>query len=55
MPRVARIVLPGYPHHITHRGNYKQVVFEQPDDYIFYSNLVKKYFSKYGLKILSYV
>ena len=55
MPRVARVVLPGYPHHITHRGNYKQIVFEQPDDYIFYSNLVKKYFPKYGLDILCYV
>lgn len=54
MPRIARIVIPEYPHHITHRGNYQQVVFEEDEDYIFYSQLVKKYFPKYGLEILTY-
>jgi putative transposase len=55
MPRIARIVVPEYPHHITHRGNYKQVIFEEESDYIFYSQLVEKYFQKNRLKILSYV
>ncbi|MFH0981453.1 MAG: transposase, partial [Planctomycetota bacterium] len=27
MPRVARIVLPGQPHHVTQRGNNRQDVF----------------------------
>ena len=27
MPRVARIVLPGQPHHVTQRGNNHQDVF----------------------------
>ena len=54
MPRIARIVIPEYPHHITHRGNYKQVVFEGRNDYIFYSQLVEKYFQKYGVEILCY-
>jgi len=28
MPRLARIVLPGFPHHITQRGNNKQDMAE---------------------------
>ena len=27
MPRVARIVVPGVPHHVTQRGNNRQQVF----------------------------
>ena len=27
MPRIARIVIPHYPHHITQRGNRRQRVF----------------------------
>jgi putative transposase len=27
MPRVARIVVPGWPHHVTQRGNNCQDVF----------------------------
>jgi putative transposase len=31
MPRMARIVLPNYPHHIVQRGHNKQVVFATPE------------------------
>ena len=27
MPRAARVVIPGYPHHVTQRGNNRQEVF----------------------------
>ncbi len=27
MPHFARIVVPGYPHHITHRGNRRDKMF----------------------------
>jgi REP element-mobilizing transposase RayT len=33
MPRIARAVAVGFPHHITQRGNYRQRVFEGDDDY----------------------
>src|SRR5215510_8848881 len=32
MPRIARVVIPGVPHHVTHRGNNKQAVFFVDDD-----------------------
>jgi len=46
--------VPKYPHHITHRGNYKQIVFEDKDDFILYAKLMAKYSKKYGLIFLSY-
>ena len=36
MPRIARIVIPHYPHHVTQRGNRRQSVFFNDEDYIFY-------------------
>jgi len=36
MARLARVVLPGYPHHITQRGNRHQDVFFQASDYHYY-------------------
>jgi putative transposase len=32
MPRLPGIVVPGVPHHITQRGNFRQVVFESDAD-----------------------
>ena len=33
MPRLARIVAPGLPHHVTQRGNGRQPTFFGEDDY----------------------
>ncbi len=30
---MARVVIPNYPHHVTQRGNYRQVIFEDKKDY----------------------
>ena len=54
MSRKGRIVAPGYPHHVTQRGNYKQTVFEVDADRKKYLALIKKYSGKYGLKIWAY-
>jgi putative transposase len=29
MPGIKRIVAPGYPYHVTQRGNYQQPVFDE--------------------------
>ncbi len=43
MPRMGRIVLPNYPHHIVQRGHNRQVVFAVAEDYQRYlTDLVKK-------------
>jgi len=41
MARLARVILPGYPHHITQRGNRRQDVFFKEDDYLYYLELLK--------------
>ena len=36
MPRVARVIIPGVPHHITQRGSNRQAVFSTDDDRMVY-------------------
>lgn len=54
MPRSARVVLEGIAHHVTQRGNYRQSVFEDPEDRIKYLEFIKEYSAKHGLKIYAY-
>jgi putative transposase len=54
MPRVARVVVPGLPHHVTQRGNNRQDVFFTNDDRRFYLKLLREQSSRYDLKIRAY-
>jgi len=54
MPRTARIVIPGVPHHITQRGNEKQQVFFEDDDYVKYLALLREESASNGMRILGY-
>lgn len=54
MPRVARIVAIGLPHHITQRGNRRMDVFLDDDDRLVYLDLLGQYRDKHGLEILAY-
>ncbi len=54
MPRVARIVVKGYPHHIVQRGNNRQNVFFDEQDKNYYLGLLKKYSEDCGCKIHAY-
>ena len=40
MARVARVVVPDSPHHVTQRGNRREPVFFEADDYRLYRRLV---------------
>ncbi len=40
MARLARVVAPGIPHHVTQRGNRRQQVFFGDDDYLAYRTLL---------------
>lgn len=42
MPRIARLVVPNYPHHVTQRGNRRQRVFFQDSDYRYYKHLISQ-------------
>ncbi len=40
MARIARVVIPGLPHHVTQRGNRRQPVFFDEADYRLYRSLI---------------
>ena len=54
MPRIARAVAVGFPHHITHRGNNRQDIFFVDDDRRAYLANLKEHCNKYGLEVLAY-
>jgi len=54
MPRRARVIVPGLPHHITQRGNNRQQVFYSPDDHRLYLTLLIRYARRYGTHIAGY-
>ena len=54
MPRLARIVLPGLPHHVTHRGNRRSAVFFRQSDRRSYLEWLSEYSARYGLRIWAY-
>lgn len=54
MPRIARTVIPEYPHHIIQRGNNKQTIFFDNQDKKVYLDLLKKYSQECGCKIGAY-
>jgi putative transposase len=54
MPRVARIVVPDLPHHLTQRGNNRQDVFFVDEDRRQYLKLLADQCRRHGAKILGY-
>ncbi|MBI5233039.1 MAG: transposase [Deltaproteobacteria bacterium] len=54
MPRIARAVASGLPHHIVQRGNNKEKVFRCDDDMKKYLSLLKDYSVKWDAPILAY-
>ena len=39
MARLPRLVVPGYPHHVTQRGNRRAQTFIEDGDYALYESL----------------
>ncbi len=54
MSRVARIVVPGFPHHVTPRGNRRAGVFETNGDRKAYLRFLKKYYEERALSVWAY-
>jgi len=54
MPRIARIVGAGYPHHIIERGNNRERVFANPIDYEKYLSFLSKYSEEREVAVLAY-
>jgi putative transposase len=54
MPRFARLVIAGLPHHIAQRGNNRAPVFFTAQDYERYLALLKQHSQRFRLSILGY-
>ena len=54
MARIARVVVPGYPHHVTQRGNRRMQTFFGDDDYRAYLALVGQWCRQESVAVWSY-
>src|SRR5512140_2761581 len=54
MARLARVVVPGYPHHVTQRGNRRQKTFLRKDDYTAYLELMAEWCGRCGVAVWAY-
>lgn len=54
MPRIARAVATGFPHHVVQRGNNRQEIFFDREDRTQYLLFLKNYAEKWGSSILAY-
>ena len=54
MPRAARIVVPGVPHHVVQRGNRRQATFFCADDYAAYLEIAAKTFAEARVEVWAY-
>ncbi len=54
MPRGRRIVVPGYPHHVTQRGNRRMNVFQDKSDREVFLRMLREASELYSLRHYSY-
>ena len=54
MPRFARVVVPGYPHHVTQRGNAPREIFFSRADREVYLGLLQQYSALHQVEILGF-
>ena len=54
MARIACVVVPGLPHHVTQRGNRREPVFFGAEDYRFYCRLIANAARRAGAEIWAY-
>ena len=54
MARMARVVIPGMPHHVTQRGNRRQQTFFNDGDYAAYLELMADWCRQEGVEIWGY-
>lgn len=54
MSRRPRLILSGFPHHVTHRGNRHARTFREDSDRLFYLSNLREYSGRYGVRIYAY-
>ncbi|WP_246731392.1 transposase [Methylocapsa sp. S129] len=54
MTRIARIVVPGLPHHVTQRGNRRERIFFEDSDYALYRDWLAQSCRQFGVSCWAY-
>lgn len=54
MPRMGRVVLANYPHHVVQRGHNRQVVFASEEDYRYYLDTLAAFKDDCGVKVYGF-
>ncbi|CAN5159583.1 transposase [soil metagenome] len=54
MPRFARVVVPGVPHHVTQRGNRREPIFFEDGDHAVYCALLAEQMRKHDVEVWAY-
>lgn len=54
MARIARVVAPGVPHHVTQRGNRRQRTFFNNDDYRAYMEILAEWCKRSAVEVWAY-
>jgi len=54
MARMARVVVPGFPHHVTQRGNRRAVVFDDDQSRALYLALMGRHARRFGVDVWAY-
>ena len=54
MPRMGRIILPSYPHHVMQRGHNRQVVFAGERDFLRYLEDLRELKSLFDIRVYAY-
>src|SRR5262245_24985080 len=54
MAKPDRVVVAGLPHHITNRGNRRELIFKETEDYQTYLRLLRRAIERYQVRLWSY-
>jgi REP element-mobilizing transposase RayT len=54
MARLARVVIPGLPHHVTQRGNRREAIFFESGDHEIYIDMLAEQTLKAGVEVWAY-
>ena len=54
MPRRARVIVAGMPHHIVQRGHNRKAVFVEADDHRYYLENLREWKLALGVKVYSF-
>lgn len=54
MPRQARIIIPGAIYHVLNRGNNKEIILFDDEDFKFFLRQIRKYKEKFRVKMYHY-